>query len=111
MTAAKKTIGKPASGPSSDKPFVFKCDNGVTIKLPSLATLDPDLDVLDDIADDLKSDNPLISLPANRRFLLSALPESKAEQLGNVKRMSEFQRLLEAWSKHSGVTPGESAAS
>lgn len=99
------------TGPGSDGRFRWKCSNGKTISLPSLADLDPDLDVLEAIADDLRSDNPLISLTANRRFLRSALPDADNEALGNIKRMKEFAELLEAWGEHSGVSVGESAAS
>ncbi len=102
---------KKVTGPGSNGRFRWKCANGKTITLPSLADLDPDMDVLERISEDLKSDNPLISLPANRRFLLSALPDADKEALANVKRMKEFGDLLDAWAEHSGVSVGESPAS
>lgn len=102
---------KKATGPASDKPFIYKCDNGATIKLPSMSTLDPDMDVLDELREDLASDNALISISANRKFLLSALKDADAEALRNITRMSEFNRFLEKWSKYSGISVGELSAS
>lgn len=87
--------------------FTWKRNDGEVIRLPSLQTLDPDMNVLDDVIDALSSENPLVAMSANRRFLISSLPDEYGEALSSVKRMTEFAEMLKAWAEFSGVEVGE----
>lgn len=110
----KTTVSKKAVSVNEEdavEMFEFECEDGTTITMPSLADLDPDLDALDDVGDGLQSENPLISMRANRRFLIASLPGDQGQQVRRIKRASEFMVFLTAWSKFSGVTPGELRAS
>lgn len=102
---------KEQTGPGSDETFAWTCESGDVIQLPSLAQLDPDMDVMDQVADAMQSPNPIVRLAANRTFLIASLPDDSATDLRKVRRMKEFSALLEAWSKWSGVEPGELSAS
>lgn len=92
-------------------PFTWECADGEIITISSLAILDADLDALDECADEMASPNPLLMLRSNRRFLLASLPADEGEQLRHIKKSGEFTDFLKAWSEHSGITPGELAAS
>ena len=99
-----------ATGPGTSKPFSWKCKNGVTIKLPSISTLDPDLGSAEDLAAAVSSGNDLVSMGMHVRFLTKSLPDGEGEKLRQLKS-SEFEAFMKAWSEHSGVAPGELPAS
>lgn len=94
----------------SDEQFTWKCKNGKTIELPSLATLDPDVGAAEDLAMAAQGDNDLISMGMHIRFLTSALRAEDGAKLRQLKA-SEFGDFMTAWSEHSGVSAGESPAS
>ena len=85
--------------------FEWKCKNGTTIHLPSLDTMDPDLEALEMLAQVRKSGNALLSLAQQTSYLVNAFPEYE-DQLRQV-RMSEFADFQTAWAKFSGVELGE----
>lgn len=100
-------------GPGSDKSFQWDCKNGNRITLPSLSTIDPDLGAAEDVADLLDrhdSENPIIAMGAQLKFLRASLPAEAGDQLRQLKT-SEFEAFMQAWQEHSGVALGESSAS
>lgn len=101
------------TGPASDKPFVWRCKDGIEICLPSLSTLDPDADAAIELAEMMArfgDDNPILSIGTQLRFLTKALGPEAGQALRRI-RASEFSDLMEAWAAHSGVAVGESSAS
>lgn len=97
------------TGPGSDKPFTWKCKSGAEITMPSMSELDPELGATEALLD-AGSDNELMGMAGQIRFLTSSLPPEAAVGLRKLKT-SEFQPFMDAWSTHSGVSVGESSAS
>lgn len=107
---AQKQATPVVTGPGSSRQFHWTCKNGTVISMPPMSELDPDIGATADFAEAQASGNEVLSLGANLRFLSSGLPPETAAMLRQL-RTSEFGDFVDAWSKHSGVTPGESSAS
>lgn len=117
MTTRKPPPGKPgprAVGKPSDDDFTWTTAAGAVMVVPSMSKMDPDMDAVAEYAEALDNANVLgnqiLAGAASMRFLRRSLPEDSAAMLGKLK-LSEFEAFVSAWSQHSGVTLGESAAS
>ena len=103
--AASKAVAKTAVvDEDGNELFEWKCKNGEVIHLPSLDTMDPDLESLEMLAAPA-GDNPLLASAAQIRYLIASFPgyEDQLRQL----RMSELAGFQSEWAKFSGVELGE----
>lgn len=110
----KPPVGKPATRAvvkPSDADFEYASSSGAVITVPSMSKMDPDMDAVQAYAEAMAGPmNEIMSAAINIKFLRSSLPEEPGKQLGKLK-LTEFETFLDAWSTHSGMKLGESAAS
>lgn len=111
MTTTRKPTTIPPAKPvdvipglPSNGPFTFKSTAGDLV-MPSLATLDPTLEMIEAIHEGKSTD-------IIRTFVHAALPDGSPERaIASRLRLSELSDLFTAWNAHSGISAGESSAS
>lgn len=101
---------KAVKGPGSDGDFTYTTLAGATLTLPSMATLNPSMGAVEDVALASSDPNPLVALGAQIKFLASFLPDETYQQMRAMGAV-EFQDFVVAWGEHSGTSVGELSAS
>lgn len=112
----RKAAAKKSPAPTvlhSDENFVYTSEAGVRIEMPSLAGAVVTVEMMDDLAEamDTENEDGIKAFRAQRRFMRALINDEETNDKLKKLSLEEFQALVLAWGSRSGVTVGESSPS